>query len=582
MVMNEQSKKWVVVDKLKNKNPLTKDIVKLLFSNRGINNRKDIEVFTNPLSPEKLTLNELQIQSGSVEKAIKRIQKAIEGQEHIVIYGDYDADGICATAILWETLYSYTNNVLPHIPDRFSEGYGINPSSIEKIKKENPKVSLIITVDNGIVAFEAVKKANSLGIDVIITDHHRKEAVTPNAYSIVHSDKISGSGVAYFFAREIEISLQSVVSSRWANRSKRKLPKTNDQRPSAALELAAIGTVADQLPLIGPNRSIAKFGLMDLSNTTRLGLKELYRESALSNGVINPKTVGTYEVNYVIAPRLNAMGRLKHAIDSLRLLCTTDHKKAAELADVVGSINRQRQKIVEEVLVKARLEAEKGNENSAIVISGNYHEGVIGLAAGKLVEDFGRPAIVFSVGKEKSKASARSIPGFNIIEEIKKCKTKLLGAGGHPMAAGLSIKTSDIKEFKKEFEKRSTKLLTKDLLTKTLKIDCELEFNQITMNLAKEVELFAPFGIGNPGPVFLTKNVSVVDSKVIGKDKKHLKISLEKAGVVVNAIAFNFADTHKLEVGDKLDLVYSIEENEWNGNVSLQLKIKDLKLHLHD
>jgi single-stranded-DNA-specific exonuclease len=540
------------------------DVVGVLLKNRGVTTKKEIDEFLHPLDPLRLKIKDLGIGRASLKKAIKRIKIAIKNKEEIIIYGDYDADGICSTAIIWETLYKFTKKVTPYIPDRFSEGYGINSESIKKLKLKNKDLSLIITVDNGIVAFDAIEKARELGIDVIVTDHHHKDDKLPKAYSIIHTDRISGSGVAWILVRELIKKLQNTNYKVQIERS---------------LELAAIGTIADQLPLTSSNRSISKFGLDELARTERPGFRELFREALILESITSTKTVGTYEVNFLIAPRLNAMGRLKHAIDSLRLICTTDKKRAFELAEHIGEINRERQKIVDEVLKKARVEALKGSAKGAVVISGNFHEGVIGLAAGKLVEDFGRPAIVFSKGKIKSKASARSIPGFNIIDEIKKIDHLLIGCGGHPMAAGLSIETKNIPKFKKLFRKNSLKLLTDDLMAKTLKIDMKIEFKLINNDLMEIIEQLKPFGIGNPQPRFVTEKVKILELKTIGSTMKHLKLRLEKNGIKFEAIAFNLAEMAKeLSNSSNIDVAYSVEENMWNGNRSLQLKIADIKI----
>lgn len=555
------AKKWEVLAKNR-----PQGIIDLLLTNRGVKGPAEKSEFLNPKPPLELTIRELGIDKDALELSLKRIDSAIKSGEGIVIYGDYDADGVCATGILWETLYRLGKNVKPYIPDRFSEGYGINPLSIQKIKDENPNVGLIITVDNGIVAYEAVEKATKLGIDVIVTDHHQKDDKLPGAYSVIHTNKLSGSGVAWIIARQI------------VKEFKNRLTPTDYQLPMAQLELAAIGTIADQLPLVKANRSIAKYGLGGMLGTERVGLKELFRESSISDGMKRPRDIGAYEINYLIAPRINATGRLGHAIDSLRLICTGDRKKASELADHIGAINRRRQEIVDNALKEARASAQKQEGDCPIVVSGNYHEGVIGLVAGKLVEEFGRPVIVISLGKDVSKASARSIPGFDIIGEIRRLKSWLVAAGGHPAAAGLTIRNKNIGDFTREFQKNSRKLLTAEMLTKVLKIDCVLEFDMISADLVRELQSLKPFGIGNPQPTFLTEKTEVVGLKIVGGGMNHLKLELRKENRVLDAIGFGIALTHPVKIDDKIDIVYSVEENYWNGSSSLQLKIKDLKL----
>ena len=361
---------------------------------------------------------------------------------------------------------------------------------------------------------------------------------------------------------------------------------TNHQSLITGLELAAIGTISDQLPLIGPNRSFAKYGLAALNNTKRLGLLALFEEA----GLIDAKTrlrqrtsarqVGTYEVNFVIAPRINAMGRMTHAIDSLRLLCTRSYTKAQELAQLLGKTNSERQRVVEEVVAHARIEAEKRKwEGIMILQHERYHEGVIGLAASRLVEEFWRPAIVFSKGKTYSKASARSIPGFNIIAAIRELDDMLLDGGGHPMAAGFTIATSKLKKFTQKLDKVSSSLLTDDLMTKKLKIDLELHFKELNWELVDSIKKFEPSGIGNPTPTFVTKDVFPLDARVVGRDRKHLKLKLRQEDKIFSAIAFGFGEIYvKLSPENTIDIAYRLEENIWNGNRNIELKIKDIKI----
>ncbi|HET7099331.1 MAG TPA: single-stranded-DNA-specific exonuclease RecJ [Patescibacteria group bacterium] len=527
-----------------------KDIVKTLLKNRGI---ADSKIFFEPQEPKTIYLKDLGVSKLELTKAFKRIKQAKSKKEKVIIYGDYDADGICATAILWEAINEYGLDVLPHIPDRFKEGYGINATSVENLKLKIENLKLIITVDNGIVGYEGIKKAKELGIDVIVLDHHQPHSAKASrgrkdfnlgAYAVIHSTEVCGSALAYFFSKELGLK--------------------------SGLELATIGTIADQMPLIGVNRSVVKYGLQDLKRTKRVGLKTLFSDSKIDE-------VGTYEVNYIIAPRINAMGRLANGLDSLRLLCTKKLDKAQELSKLLTKTNTDRQKIVDGVATHA-LDISKKEINKILVLAHeSYHEGVIGLAAGKLVEKFYKPSIVISIGKEKSKASARSVSGFNIIEAIKKTELILEG-GGHPMAAGFSIDTTKIEEFTEKINTVSDELLTEEMLTKKLKIDMELTFDQLNYKLVNELKQFEPIGVGNPGPTFVTRKVEVVDVKTVGKEKTHLKLKLKQGSVVLDAIGFGLAKDYSLKTNSYIDIAYNLEENVWNGNTSLQLKIRDIKL----
>jgi single-stranded-DNA-specific exonuclease len=546
--------RWEVL----HKSPVTKTepLIDILLNNRGIKKEKEKKEFFNPTDPTKITLKSLGIKEPEVKKIIQRINKAKKNGEFVIIYGDYDADGITATAILWETLHEIGLEVLPFIPDRFEDGYGIKPESVEKLKKQFPNLSLIITVDNGIVAYKGVEKAGEMGIDVIIIDHHQKGLQKLNTLFIIHSTFVCGSALAWFFSREI-IKRSDLLINNIQER----------------LQLAAIGTIADQLPLTGSNRSIVKYGLVELNKTKRPGLLELFKEARLTK-VDTINNIGTYEVGYVIAPRINAMGRLKHGIESLRLLCTKNREKAFEIASGIGRTNSERQKIVEEVLLLAR---KKVTNEKVIVIAGeNYHEGVIGLAAGRLVEEFYRPAIVLSVNGDVSKASARSISGFNIIEAIRSIDLHIEG-GGHPMAAGFSITTENIEIFSKKINKFAEGILTDEMLQKKLKIDCQIDFELINMDLVSKLKSFEPTGLGNFTAVFLSKKVEILDVRPVGREARHLKLKLKQNEHIFDSIFFGGGENYsELAPGSLADVVYSVEENVWNGNISLQLKIKDI------
>ena len=539
--MTNQLKKWEILNKEK---AASKDeIINILLKNRDIKNQSE---FFDPKDPNEIKIKELGISDESIKKAIKRIKQAKKNKEQVIVYGDYDADGITATAIMWEALHNFGLDVLPHIPDRFEEGYGINSTSVENLKFKIKNLKLIVTVDNGIVAYEGIKKAKELGIDVIVTDHHQKGEKKNTAFSVIHSTLVCGSALAWFFAKELG--------------------------SANGLELAAIGTVADQMPLVGVNRSIVKYGLIQLNKTKRPGLRAILDSSKI-------ESVGTYEINYIIAPRLNAMGRLAQGIDSLRLLCTKNLSKAKELSVLLDKTNLNRQKMVEEVVLNVFSETKDKPLQKVIVVAGEtYHEGVIGLAAGKLVEEFYRPAIVISKKGDISKASARSISGFNIIEAIRSVNLHLEG-GGHPMAAGFSIETNKIDKFIREINKYANKLLTGELLEKKLKIDCEVNFGLLNYDLLTELQKFDPTGLGNPGATFITKGVGLASAKTVGREAKHLKLKLKQNEQLFDSIFFGGGEMYsKLAPGAKIDIVFSLEDNSWNGYKNLQLKIKDIKV----
>lgn len=561
--MNNQ-KRWEVLSEKPAKNQ--KQIIELLLKNRGIKTEKEKKEFFKPMDPVKISIKSLGIKDGEVKKAIFRIKKAVKTQEKVIVYGDYDADGIDGTAILWEALHAVGVNVLPYIPERFSEGYGLNIESIRKLKVQDPDLGLIITVDHGIVAGKKIDITDELGIDVIISDHHQPHFAKasrgkkgkykfPEAFAIIHTEKIGGAGVAWFLAREI---LKNI--------------KHSSYEAKQSLELVAIGTIADQLPLVGPNRSVVRYGLTELNKTRRPGLSEL-----IENAGIKKDEIGTYEVGFIIAPRINSMGRLEHAIDSLRLLCTKDKVKAARIAGHISDTNSERQRIVEEVVLHAR---DKVTDEKVIVLAHEkYHEGVIGLAAARLVEEFYRPAIVLSKKGDISKASARSISGFNIIEAIRELEDLYIEGGGHPMAAGFSIETKKIGEFAKRINKVAKGILTEEILSRKLRIDAEVGFDELSYDLLTKIESFEPTGLGNPAPTFMSKDVEVLDVRTVGQGARHLKLRVRQDEQIFDAIYFGGGEMYsKLTPDTKIDIAYQLEDNTWNGRKSLKLKIKDIKI----
>ena len=552
--------KWEIVNKSQITNHISQtDIVDILLENRGIYSDKQKAEFMTPILPERIILKDLEMSEKLLKKGTERIIKAIDKKEKIIIFGDYDVDGITSSAILWEYLYANGADATPYVPERFSEGYGIKIDSIIKLKELYPKLSLIITVDNGIIAFDAVDKAKELGIDMVILDHHEKAEKYPDAYSVVYTTKLCGAGIAWFVVRELNRELH--------------LPSSTIQIDNL-LELAALGTVADQMPLTGANRSLTKYGLEKLNTTQRVGLNALYDIAGIRKG-----SIGNYEINYIISPRINAMGRLEHAIESLRLLCTKNRNKAKELAELLNKTNLRRQRIVDEVLEKTKKVLIKENFENIIILDGDsYHEGVIGLAASKLVEEYSRPAIVISKGKVISKGSARSIPGFNINEAIRSASDFVMSGGGHEMAAGFSLKTKNLVLFKKMVEKYASNKMNKDLFVKKIKIDLPLNFNNLSLNLIKSIKKMEPFGIGNPTPAFITDDCMIVDVRKVGESGNHLKFKLRSGGIILDAISFNNMNPlNYFTPSSKLDIIYGLEENYWNGSTSMQLKLRDLK-----
>jgi len=533
--------------KIKAKNfPKTKDwLPKILAKNRGITTNRELQDFLNP-SLEQI----LEIKITDIDKAIKRIEKAIDAKEKIIVYSDYDADGICATGVMWETLYDLGADVMPHVPHRIKEGYGLSNISIDELAKKG--TNLIITVDHGVTAIKQVEHAKKLGIDVVITDHHVMGIKTPDSVALVHTTKLCGAGVAWRFCYELIKKRKSSY-----------LPKLREK-----LDLAAIATIADLVPLTSANRAIVTIGLKELANANRPGL------AALADGARIKKEIGTREIGHILAPRINAMGRIEHGLDALRLICTKKKDEAHKLSIILSKTNSKRQELTKKAITQAK-EIINPKHDLPIVVSKNWHEGIIGLVAARLMENYHKPVIAIAQGEEFSKGSARSISGFNMVEAIQALKDLLVDGGGHPMAAGFTIETKKIPLFSRKINEYAQSRITSDLVVKQIDIECELAVNDITRKNLEVLNKFEPFGMANPEPIFITKNMVVEDIRTVGSAGDHLKLQLSG----FNAIGFNIGEAKaSLRPGYFLDLAFTLAEDKYNGNGAIQLKIVDMKV----
>lgn len=539
------------------------DIINTLLFNRGLRTKKQQEEFLNPKSPEKLTAEEVEISQVQIKKAVARFKKAIKEKEKIIVYGDYDADGVCATAIVWETLNKLGAKVLPFIPKR-EEGYGLQVKRIDEMAKEG--VSLIVTVDQGIVQFKQAEHARKLGIDIIITDHHVPDKKKPKATAIIYTTQLAGVGVAWFFCRQ--------------------LLKAFKKKEKIGLDLVTIGTITDMVPLLAANRSLVRHGLEQVKKTKRIGLQFLYQQAGLDS-----ERIGAYEIGFIIGPRINASGRIQDPMDPLRLLCLKkDKKKALKIARQLDENNRERQMLTEQTSFHAReLWLKQDGQSSLIFIQDQtYNEGIIGLVAQKLKEEFYRPAVVISQGKKLSRASARSIKEFNIIEAIRMCADLVGSHGGHPLAAGFSLKTEKISLLETRLKQIAEEQLGKEKLQRTLEIDAVLELADLNFVLFNQLKKFEPFGQTNPPPVFVTQKVKVTSAQLVGADNQHLKLSVtscppaggcDVSRVTFDAIGFGMASFYSQLSSEKpVDLAYNLIADEWNGQKRLQLKLKDIRI----
>lgn len=533
-----------------------REIISAVAKNRGIN-RSQWQEFIHPPHPSKIGLINSGVKIKEAEKAAKLIAKHNNPDSTIVVFGDYDADGITSTAIIWETLTALKINSMPFIPNRAKHGYGLSMAGLEEvIKTYHPK--LIITVDNGVTAISETKWAQKRGIKIIVIDHHELTKEVHPADALVHTTRLAAAGLSWMFADYLI----------------HKLGKHKTISPT--LELAAIGTVADQVPLTGPNRSIAKYGIEALRISKRPGILSLSMTAGLDQA-----TLSTYNIGYHLAPRLNAKGRLEEAIDSLRLLCTNNIKRAEELAGILSGANSKRQDLTIKSTEKAKSLVSSNDLPAAIILADeSFHEGIIGLIAGKMVQQFWRPSIILNRQKELSKGSGRSIPGFNLIEALRQTEHLLEGVGGHPMAAGFTIKTKNIPEFSKIFNEIAAKSLNTEILNRNLLIDARILFSDITNELLTALQEFQPLGIGNQTPVFASDKVQIRQFKKVGKEQQHIKLSLEKDGEVFSAIGFNLGDRMKdIKNGSFVSIAFTPEINSWNGRTQIELKLKDIKLY---
>lgn len=537
------------------------ELKQILLTNRNIEDEKS---FFKGISPFKISLEELGFDLSALVKIKERLEIAKEKKQKIIIFGDYDADGISATAVLWQAMNALGYNVLPFIPNRLKHGYGLSVKALNDLLAEHNDISLVITVDNGIVAHPAFKFLKEKKIDVIVTDHHQKDDQEPDALAVFHSPKVCGCAVAWFLARELSGDAAAAAAA-----AQKKLL-------IELLAFVAIATVTDLMPLLSINRFLLMYGLVVLRSNVNLGLKSLFALAKIDSDRIDAYTLG-----FQIGPRINAMGRLADGMDALRLLCTKDKSKAAALSNLLHGTNEDRQNLTFDLTKQAEELVSRETEEKIIILSSpSYHEGIIGLIAGKMTEKFSKPSIVISEGPQTSKASARSLPGFNITEFIRLFKKDLLEVGGHPLAAGFAIETAKIELVKKLMQAKAREMLANQNLEKILEIDAVLQNNLLTLETTKLIDTFAPFGLANAKPVFVLKNMLLKNYKTLGREEQHLKLLVAFEGETqeYEVLAWGKASlASQFNLNDKIDLAISLDVNTYRGVDKLQLILKDLK-----
>lgn len=560
--------KWTYKEKLPAGHELLEygDLLAQILFNRSITSSHEAEKYLHP------SLNDIP-DSGllpNAKKVAKGILKAIKEHQKIYIYGDYDVDGISSTAILFDFLYRELKaNVIPYIPNRFDEGYGLNKKAIQHIKSEG--ATLIITVDCGIRDSELVNEFADENLQFIITDHHEipSEGIYFNNYvTVVHP------GLANSKYPVKSICAANVVWKIVCELVKKSKIKFD---PMHYIDLVALATVCDVMPLIGENRAIVKYGLDALKISPNRGLSEI-----LTRNYLDLKKLDAYHFGFVIGPRLNAAGRMEDAITGLKLLTSRDNKVITVLAEKLESLNRERQvltiKYLEEAVLQAETQIKKG-QVLIFVVGKKWSEGIIGLVAGKLNEKYNLPVIAVSDDSKQIKGSARSVKGFNITNAISQYAEMLERYGGHSQAAGFTVKKGFLNKFKNSIQRYTKKEIDIKSMEKMIEIDNDINEEDIDLSLAYRLFEFKPFGFGNPTPIFRLHNIKVSKIFRMGKERQHIKMfGLTEKGKQIEAIAFNRPDYIDIMSETKqIDMVCTVDVNVWNGEETLQFNIKDVK-----
>ena len=558
------NKKWQIcevdkekVEKLKSKYGIS-ELLATILVNKNITTQKEIEEFLNPTRNDffdPFLINDMDI-------AVERIRKAIETQEKVIIYGDYDVDGITSITVLKSFLKDVGLDVDYYIPNRLEEGYGLNKNAIDEIAKN--KYTLMITVDCGISAIEEVNYANSLGIEVIVTDNHEPGEKLPKALAVIDNKRkdskypfreLAGVGVAFKVSQALAQSMN-----------------VKEEEYLKYLDIVCVGTISDIVPLISENRVITKLGIKLLKQTRNTGLKAIINSSGYSQ--INSTTI-----SFGVAPRINACGRMGKAEQALKLLLSKDIYEVNKLTQELNNYNRERQEIEKEIFesVLNKIEQNELDKNRTIVVGGEgWHHGVIGIVSSKITEKYFKPSILLSFEEDGTgKGSGRSIPGFDLHEALMKCENCLEKFGGHSMAVGLTLKKDKFEQFYEEFEKVAKENKTENIVP-IINVDAKIELNEIDKTVVEDLKQLEPFGEANKMPVFALKNIRIDSIRALSEGK-HLKLTLRDNNQIINAIGFNIGElANEYKIGDKVDLAGVLEINTFNGIDNLQINIKDI------
>jgi single-stranded-DNA-specific exonuclease len=561
-------KNWVIKELKTNYevHPNYPEFISRLLALRGVVGLQNMEEFLNP---DYARMQDPFLFRG-MKPACERIWQAIEKGENVAIYADYDADAITALSIMHLGLKKLGLIVSHYIPDRFTEGYGMNTDAIKALKAKD--ISLIISVDCGTNSVAEAALCKELGMDLIITDHHEQTGPVPDVLELINpkapreeypSKQLTGAGVAFKLMQGM-FSYAEKVRMRGAEPGWEKW----------LMDLAAIGTVADCQDLSGENRLIVKYGLVVMVKTRWPGLSALIEQAQIAR-------LDTYAIGFMIAPRINAAGRIRHGELAYRLLVSENYQEAQDLAMELDELNRHRQSLTDQILSEAKEQAMHRMSDKVMVVSGeNWPKGIVGLVAGRLAEELNRPVLVIDRGGEFATGSARSIEAFDVVEALKECSGLLVRFGGHKQAAGFTLLSKNIQKFHLAVLEYADKIID-ELPAPVLPIDLEMDSKDLTLENYAFLEKLSPFGAGNPKPLFFSRNFEVLSSGLVGSaERKHAKIRVQGKGGVFDAIAFN--QPHLAEIAQKnrfVDAVYEPIPNDWNGITKLDLKIIDIKPH---
>ena len=560
------TKKWqiyeITPEKQEEINKLEKEynlntLLATILVNRGITKKEEIEIFLHPtrhnfhnpfLMPD-------------MEIAVQEILKAIESKEKIIIYGDYDADGITSITVLKSFFEDLGLDVDYYIPNRLDEGYGLNKPAIEKIVNE--KYDLMITVDCGISAIEEIEYANELGLKTIVTDHHEVGESLPNAIAVVDAKRkdnvypcrdLAGVGVVFKLIQALSIKLN-----------------LKEESYLKYLDIVCVGTISDIVPLKDENRVITKLGLLLVNQTKNIGLKSLLYSSGYKN-------IDSMAISFGVAPRINACGRMGHAEKALQLFLSKNINEVNQLTKELNEFNRIRQETEKNIYEEAIMQIDKRQlekKNTLVVAGENWHHGVIGIVASKITEKYYKPSILLCYEGELAKGSGRSISGFDLHEALMKCTDTIEKFGGHSMAIGITIKREMVEEFSNEVEQIAHNMHIEEIVP-IIQIDGKIELNNISKEMVASLKDLEPFGEGNKTPIFAIRNLKIDSIRALSEGK-HLKLTLKENNIMISAIGFNMGElVQEYKIGDKVDLVGILEINSFNGVDTIQLNIKDI------